>query len=51
MYQGRGTGVDQSLYLWWIDNVGQSDVKVWEIAEGGADGGEISVEKDGMKHG
>lgn len=50
MYQRSCACINESLYLWGIGNVGKGDIKVGKVAKRGADGGEVSVEEDGMKN-
>jgi hypothetical protein len=50
MYETSRTGINKSLYLWGIRNIGKSDIKVRQVAKRGADGGEVSVEEYGMEN-
>ena len=51
MYQRGRACVDERLDLWRIGDVRKSDIELRKVAKGGADGGEVSMEEDSMKHG
>ena len=48
MYERGCLSINQCLKFWWLCNVWESNVQMWQVSQGGSNGREVAMEEDSM---